>query len=80
MDSLLGMLGSGGGESLLSGLLGGGSQANPLSALLGGGGSNLLTSLLAGGGQGQSQGDSISSGDKTLSTIMDVAQIAAMFI
>jgi hypothetical protein len=64
----MGFLGTG--DPLAAGAMGmlggGGAQSNPLSALLGGG--------------GQSQGDSMSSVGSTVSTIMNVAEIAALFL
>jgi hypothetical protein len=66
--ALMGFLGTG--DPLAAGAMGmlggGGAQSNPLSALLGGG--------------GQSQGDSMSSVGSTVSTIMNVAEIAALFL
>ncbi len=72
MDSILGILGSGGAGSLISGILGsvlGGGQGNPLGELLGSGS----------GGGSSSEGDSISTAGGALSAVMDVAQIAALF-
>jgi hypothetical protein len=67
--ALMGFLGTG--DPLAAGAIGmlggGGAQSSPLSALLGGGG-------------GQSQGDSMSSVGSTVSTIMNVAEIAALFL
>ena len=63
----MGFLGTG--DPLAAGAIGtlggGGAQSNPLSGLLGG---------------GQSQGDSMSSAGNTVSTIMNVAEIAALFM